>query len=160
MKRRPIQVKHNGPLRPTGLLRSLLVLSLAFFLSVLSELSAQEFQNNQGFENSIATPATNDALFASSIKFPQPDASFGVDVDALQATQWRQGSWDVFHLNGQVKLRQGTVMMSADQTIIWVDREPAPNSPASILVYCEGNVVVDVGHQGPEHVSTLSLIHI
>ena len=154
MKRRPIQVKHNGPLRPTGLLRSLLVLSLAFFLSVLSELSAQEFQNNQGFENSIATPATNDALFASSIKFPQPDASFGVDVDALQATQWRQGSWDVFHLNGQVKLQQGTVMMSADQTIIWVDREPAPNSPASILVYCEGNVVVDVGHQGPEHVST------
>lgn len=93
------------------------------------------------------------AVAQVEIAFPQPSAELGVIANATRIDRWRQGDWDVFHLNGQVRIDQSNISLTCNEAILWVDADPAAET-TSILLYLEGSVVVDVGQAGPLHQDT------
>ena len=84
------------------------------------------------------------------ITFPQPSPQLSIDVDCQNVSHWQQGSWQVYHLQGQVQLSQGNVHLSSEQAILWVDVPDANDitnteQATQILLYMEQSVAVEIG---------------
>ena len=128
MKRRTIQNFDAGRDRRSGLLRyacarTRLVL-LLLFLPIQSVIAQYE------------------------ITFPQPSEEFRISAEGTSINRWQQGSWNVFHLAGQVQISQGNVSLSSNEAILWIDSNPG-DSAATVLLYMEDSVVIDIRSEQP-----------
>lgn len=86
----------------------------------------------------VATAASAQA----QINFPQPGGSNVVSVRAPFASRWLQGSREVWHLTGGCRVAQGDRVATAQEAIVWVERQGAPQGGIKITAYLEGNVAI------------------
>ena len=99
---------------------------------------------------------------AGSIEVPSADPRENVTINATQASRWTEGSYDVWHLTGGVRIRQGATEATAHEAVVWIEQEPAPSVDLaasdeddgeqalsmpvrSLLVRMAGNVAVQSG---------------
>jgi len=94
---------------------------------------------------------------AGRIEVPSVDSREPVTVIATQASRWTEGSYDVWHLTGGVRISQGGTEAAAHEAVVWIEQEPGaapaaderddPDSPPvrSMLVRMAGDVSVRAG---------------
>ncbi len=96
---------------------------------------------------------------AGRIEVPSVDPREKVLIDATQAARWTEGSYDVWHLTGGVRIRQGATEAVAHEAVVWIEQEAAPSIVSeaddgeetlqpdvrSMLVRMAGNVSVRSG---------------
>lgn len=62
-----------------------------------------------------------------------------ISVSAGSARRWKQGSYDVWHLQNDVEIAQGSTTVRAQEAILWYEPADAEkNLPAKIILYAEG----------------------
>ena len=70
-------------------------------------------------------------------------------VAAQHGQFWKQGSYDVWVLQGACRIRQGEVEAQSNDAVLWVDKATADSGlPTKIICYLEGDVLIDLGYQG------------
>ncbi|MFM8890704.1 MAG: hypothetical protein ACKOTB_03600, partial [Planctomycetia bacterium] len=86
---------------------------------------------------------------AGRIEVPSADPRETVAIRATQAARWTEGSYDVWHLTGGVRVAQGNTEATAHEAVVWIEQEAAgeavpDGSPAmrSMLVRMAGDVSV------------------
>jgi len=90
---------------------------------------------------------------AGRIEVPSVDAREPVTVTATQASRWTEGSYDVWHLTGGVRISQGGTEAAAHEAVVWIEQEPPTPPPTdeeddrsplvrSMLVRMAGDVSV------------------
>jgi lipopolysaccharide export system protein LptA len=84
-----------------------------------------------------ATAAAQDA-----ITLPRAEDDAPIRIAADQAEHWQQGVYDVWHLSGNCRVRQGETDIRGPEAVLWIDRadpnEPnEPDAPARVLAYFE-----------------------
>lgn len=72
---------------------------------------------------------------------PTADNRDPIVISATQAQRWRQGQMDLWHLSGNVQIRQASHQVDADQMVIWTDLND-PDQVKRLIVYAEGHTVV------------------
>ena len=96
---------------------------------------------------------------AGRIEVPSADPREQATINATQAARWTEGSYDVWHLTGGVRITQGAMEAVAHEAVVWIEQEPAASidsesgdeeetqRPAvrSMLVRMAGNVSVRSG---------------
>jgi hypothetical protein len=68
---------------------------------------------------------------AGRIEVPSVDAREPVTITATQAARWTEGSYDVWHLTGGVRIVQGGTEAAAHEAVVWIEQEPEA-SPAAV----------------------------
>ena len=92
---------------------------------------------------------------AGRIEVPAVDPTEALSVRAAQASRWTEGSYDVWHLTGGVRITQGAVEASAHEAVVWIEQDAGPGDvavdgeeasagprPRSMLVRMAGSVEV------------------
>ncbi len=91
----------------------------------------------------------------AQIEFPPPDLQAPVMISAARSTRWRQGEYDVWHLSGQCRVRQGAVLAQSQEAILWIERpEAGLQELRKAIVYLEGDVLVEAQRGGAPHAAT------
>lgn len=85
---------------------------------------------------SVAQPAW------AEIELPPADPRDAVSIAGPQAARWQQGRFDVLLLPQGVTFRQGNMSGTAQQGVVWIDRQETGDDPTRVLVYLEGSVHV------------------
>ncbi|MFM8291193.1 MAG: hypothetical protein ACKOC4_05770, partial [Planctomycetia bacterium] len=67
---------------------------------------------------------------AGRIEVPSVDPSEPVTVKATQAARWTEGSYDVWHLTGGVRIVQGATEASGHEAVVWIEQDPG-TAPAA-----------------------------
>ena len=60
---------------------------------------------------------------AGRIEVPAVDPRERLTIRATQASRWTEGSYDVWHLTGGVRIRQGTTEAAAHEAVVWIEQE-------------------------------------
>jgi hypothetical protein len=70
---------------------------------------------------------------------PQDDAPIGVTAD--RAAHWRQGAFDVWHLGGNCRVRQGCTEVRGPEAVLWIENgdRADPERPVKVIAYFERN---------------------
>ena len=63
---------------------------------------------------------------AGRIEVPSADPSESLSIRATQAARWTEGSYDVWHLTGGVRIAQGSTAVSAHEAVIWIEQAAPP----------------------------------
>lgn len=98
----------------------------------------------------LAFLALNKPVQADEISFSQPDPAQPISVAADAIQYWQQGHYEVLHLRGQVRIRQGDVRLTADEAILWVEKPGVQSlmedeTPLhKVIVYLEGQAVIEL----------------
>ena len=90
---------------------------------------------------------------AGRIEVPSVDPGEPISVAAAQAARWTEGSYDVWHLTGGVRIAQGGTEATAHEAVVWIEQDPGvietdDDEPSAapplrgILVRMAGNVQV------------------
>ena len=108
------------------------------------------------------------AQSAQNIEFGRPDTSNPVATEAESIEYWEQGSMQVLHLHGPIKITQGNIVATANDAILLVERTDSAlgsnefptsqfpvadmltgsdNGTRKVIAYLEGNVVIDIARQ-------------
>jgi lipopolysaccharide export system protein LptA len=92
---------------------------------------------------------------SDEISFSRPDPSHSISVNSESVFYWRQGSYEVLHLVGDVEIQQGNLRLTSNQAILWVDT-PSPTTASDsepnlhkVIVYMEGQTVVELPRGNP-----------
>lgn len=89
---------------------------------------------------------------AVDIELPYADPQAPLWVHADHGTKWTEGGYQVWHLSGNVQLRQGSVSASSRQAIVWLDAADRESGIQNkVLIYLEGGVAVDHARVGTVH---------
>jgi hypothetical protein len=102
---------------------------------------------------------------AGRIEVPSVDPGEPVTIAATQAARWTEGSYDVWHLTGGVRIVQGATEATAHEAVVWIEQDPGavddseadgPTAPPlrGMLVRMAGNVQVR-SRDGEEAVSSV-----
>ena len=83
---------------------------------------------------------------AVEIHFPSTSEEFRVLCLADRCQTWRQGSFEIYHLLGNVQIQQGTTSYSAGEGILWLDRTN-PEDGTNLIVYLEQAVAIEYARQ-------------
>jgi len=59
---------------------------------------------------------------AGRIEVPAADPREGLVVQAAQAVRWTEGAYDVWHLSGGTRVRQGSVAADGDEAVVWIEQ--------------------------------------
>lgn len=95
------------------------------------------------------------AVGRADIDWPAADPGAPITVRADRAARWRQGNYDVWHLQGNCQIQQDRVLARGHEAVLWVDIAPPGDArPAKLIAYLEGDVWVDHNHQGSSHAAT------
>ena len=65
---------------------------------------------------------------ASSIEVPAVDPSEAIAIRAAQASRWTEGSYDVWHLTGGVRIEQGPTVAESHEAVVWIEQDPGAPS--------------------------------
>ena len=116
---------------------------------------------------------------ASSIEVPAVDPSEQVRIRAAQASRWTEGSYDVWHLTGGVRVEQGPTVAEAHEAVVWIEQDPGTTDPRAdasaadgdpawadapvpavrgMLVRMAGDVTVTAGDAAPAPGAGLSVV--
>ena len=88
---------------------------------------------------------------AGRIEVPAVDPREQVTIHATQASRWTEGSYEVWHLTGGVRIVQGSTEATAHEAVAWIEQDPGPpaadaaDGPAAVrgmLVRMAGEVTV------------------
>ena len=98
---------------------------------------------------------------AGSIEVPSVDPSESILLRAAQAARWTEGSYDVWHLTGGVRIEQGPTVAESHEAVVWIEQDRGPSVAGiddegdsdelarpplrGILVRMAGNVTVTAG---------------
>ena len=94
---------------------------------------------------------------AGRIEVPTVDPRQPVTITATQASRWTEGSYDVWHLTGGVRIRQAGTEATAHEAVVWIEQEAealadsgeggdeTPPPVRSMLVRMAGDVSVRSG---------------
>ncbi len=91
---------------------------------------------------------------AGRIEVPSTDPSEPLSIRATQAARWTEGSYDVWHLTGGMRIAQGATEVSAHEAVVWIEKaaalELATDSAAvpsvrTIIVRMAGDVHLQSG---------------
>lgn len=86
------------------------------------------------------------ASSAAEIEPPVTSDALAVRVSAKSAHRWQQGAYDVWLLSGGVEIKQGEVIATASDAVLWIDRAASGSAePSKIIGYLEHDVTVDYG---------------
>lgn len=89
------------------------------------------------------------------IELPPPDPQAPVSISAARSHRWRQGEYDVWHLSGSCRVRQGALVAQSHEAILWIERpEHGVQQLRKAIVYLEGEVRVESRYVGPPHAAT------
>lgn len=92
------------------------------------------------------------ALAVGGIELPQEELNVPVSISAATATHWKQGSYDVYVLRGNLQIKQGETVATAPEAVLWLDRaEPYTGRSSKVIAYLEGpqgSVRVAFGRRG------------
>ena len=108
---------------------------------------------------------------AGRIEVPSVDPREPLTIRAGQAARWTEGSYDVWHLTGGVRIAQGTTEAQAHEAVVWIEQDSGlpiamqagddPDSAAiggpqvrSLLVRMAGDVNVRSQSGGAEVTTT------
>lgn len=97
-----------------------------------------------------ALSGTAKAAEPVQIQMPGGDPRDAIEVIADSARSWREGSYEVWLLQGRCEVRQGGRRVRGSEAVLWVDREtPQSGKPSKVLAYFEagprGQVQVEQG---------------
>jgi hypothetical protein len=94
---------------------------------------------------------------AGRIEVPATDPGARLTVKATQAARWTEGSYDVWHLTGGVRIVQGVTEVTGHEAVIWIEegrgRMPGADDGGepplrTVLVRMAGDVRVKSGVEG------------
>ncbi|MCA9247184.1 MAG: hypothetical protein KDA42_08725 [Planctomycetales bacterium] len=126
LSRRLLKCDESPKLRPA--LAALRCLLLCCALSIMA--TGAFAQDVPPVEMILQPPASNEPVIISS----------------QQANRWREGVYDVWHLRGQISLRQGATLATASEAVLWIEHSATPDeTPTKIIAYLEPDAVVRVG---------------
>ena len=75
-----------------------------------------------------------------------------IRITADEARRWREGAYDVWLLSGGCEIRQGDVVTTSREAVLWVDLgDPVSKTPSKIIAYLERDVVIDFSHGRQVH---------
>ena len=106
------------------------------------------------FWGSIACHST----IAQQVEFGRPAVSHSVSVEAQLAQHWNEGQLQVLRLQGDVKIKQDRLNAYANDAILLVENIIDENDRPikKVILYLEGNVVIDIVRDGNAHEFTQS----
>jgi hypothetical protein len=64
---------------------------------------------------------------AGSIEVPSVDPSESILLRAAQAARWTEGSYDVWHLTGGVRIEQGPTVAESHEAVVWIEQDRGPS---------------------------------
>jgi hypothetical protein len=67
-------------------------------------------------------------------------ASEPIAIHADACTHWKEGVYDVWHLQGHCELTQGLTYARGPEAVVWVDSREAPAKPTKVIAYFESGV--------------------
>lgn len=73
----------------------------------------------------------------AQVDLPRPDLAEPITVTAASAERWQQGGYTVWHLRGEVALRQGANSWRGAEAMVWVDQPTRFDQPTKLIVYLE-----------------------
>lgn len=89
------------------------------------------------------------------VELPPADANAPVLISAKSSARWRQGEYDVWHLSGDCRIRQGELTAQSHDAVVWVAIPQAgPQELHKAIVYLEGDVRVEHSQGGAPHLAT------
>jgi lipopolysaccharide export system protein LptA len=89
------------------------------------------------------------ATARAEIELPAFDAAAPVSVTAEAGNHWSEGSYEIWLLRGNCRVRQGETEAHGDEAVLWVSKvDPGLSVPRKVTVYLEGNVTVEVPRGG------------
>jgi hypothetical protein len=101
---------------------------------------------------------------AGRIEVPSANPAEAVVVHAAQASRWTEGSYDVWHLTGGVRIEQQATEATGHEAVVWIEQESAAEidggesegpRPRSMLVRMAGNVRVQSAAADAESTSSI-----
>jgi len=93
---------------------------------------------------SLFALAQSTTVFADDFELPQVDPSEAIQVSASSAHTWREGSYEVWLLAGDVVIRQGEFTSQSRQGVLWIDRSSSDHVRyEKTIAYLEGEVVLE-----------------
>ena len=103
--------------------------------------------------SSIAAPQSDvqAAPYLAEVDLPAGDVNQPVLIQAEQGARWTQGSYEVWLLRGDCRLRQGRDSAGGREGVVWIDRAgPAERRPSTVIAYFEGEIDVRLFRGGGE----------
>lgn len=92
------------------------------------------------------------AANGQEVTFGRPSIAVPVNVRSAAVTGWQQGQYEVLHLAGPVQIEQQSIIASANEAILWVQKpgDGATQEPDShkVIVYLEGQVAIEIARNG------------
>lgn len=83
-----------------------------------------------------------DSLQAVEIDLPPPNPGSSIAVSSEEAWSWREGRYEVWHLRGNVSLKQSPVAVQSEEAVIWLLRASSREEPSRVIAFFEGQVDV------------------
>jgi hypothetical protein len=74
------------------------------------------------------------------VYLPRPDDNAAISIAADHAQHWQQGSYEVWHLTGHCRVRQGATDIHGPEAVLWIaSHEPKQSDRATkVIAYVEG----------------------
>ncbi|MDZ4821322.1 MAG: hypothetical protein SGJ20_20360, partial [Planctomycetota bacterium] len=87
--------------------------------------------------------ATSHTAHAAEIVTSTANVSEPIVVSAKQGSTWKQGVYDVWLLEGDCSVRQGSLNVNGKECMLWVERQGDFGNPThKVLVYVDGQVQI------------------
>lgn len=85
----------------------------------------------------------------ATVEFPPVSPSEPVKISAQQGTRWTEGSYQVWNLEGNVQIAQGSGRVCSERAVVWLSPQSASEQGrAKLIAYLEGQVEGTL--QGPQ----------
>ena len=100
----------------------------------------------------VALSTFCDTAKAQEVTFGRPSKAVPIRVRSGKATGWQQGQYEVLHLVGPVEIQQRSIIASANEAILWVQKpgDGVSQEPDAykVIVYLEGQVEIEIARDG------------
>ncbi len=85
----------------------------------------------------------------AQVELPRGDPTERFSFTAQRASKWADGPYDVWLLQGDVALQQGTAIARSQEGVLWIRRGTDPNVQLNMVIaYLEGNVNIHYQRAG------------
>lgn len=85
----------------------------------------------------------------AEVQLPEINANAPVTATAEAGNHWVEGSFEIWLLRGNCRVRQGAAEARGQEAVLWISTGDAdPLAPRKVTVYVEGNVTVEIPRDG------------